>query len=195
MRRGDQTRTAILQQAIKLMAAGGPDAVTLRSLGRGSGVVQSAVYHHFVDKDELLKATFIHLGRSLGERRAQLPPVATTREFLAQRVHFQFDNAESIVAVLKYFMGRRETFPELASTGFVPPQAYLHIVEVIERGNQAGDWHITDITGDAKVIVHAINGFVLEYYPSIPAPDDRTELVESITNFIWRALTSPSPSR
>lgn len=188
MKRGEDTRTLILEQSVKFLSEGGPGLVSLRRIGQGSGIVQSAVYHHFTNKNELLEATFAYAGRTLGLRRADVPQVLSTREFLIQRIEFQFDNADLIVALLKYFVYRRHTFPETTGGGYVPPQAYQHIVEVIERGNTAGDWDIKDVTTDAKVVVHAINGFILEYYPSMPSQEHRKVLIESIANFVWRAL-------
>jgi AcrR family transcriptional regulator len=192
MKRGDRTRAEILDRTVELLAVGGPSHVSLRRLGQDVHLVQSAVYHHFSNKDALLEATFAHIGRTLGARRAQLPPVPTTYDLLVQRIEFQFDQAPLIVAVLKYFVDRRDRFPQLANSGFIPPAGYKHIVEVIERGNQAGDWVITDPAPEAKVVVHAINGFILEYYPAVPSPEHRAQLVQSIARFIWRSLSNPA---
>lgn len=191
MKRGDDTRAAIIEHTIKLLAKDGPPSVSLRRLGQDVGIAQSAAYHHFANKEALLSAAFYHMAATLGVRVRELPPAPTFRGLLAQRIAFQFDNAPLIVAMLKYFMAERRQFRELDLGGYVPPQAYRHISEVIERGNVEGAWNIPRITDDAKVIVHAINGFVLEYYPDMPSAADRAELLGSIEDFIWRALTNP----
>jgi AcrR family transcriptional regulator len=50
------TRAAILAAAGALLESGGPDAVTLRSVGTAAGVSRSAAYRHFEDKADLLRA-------------------------------------------------------------------------------------------------------------------------------------------
>lgn len=50
------TRAAIVAAAGALLESGGPEAVTLRSVGAAAGVSRSAAYRHFDDKAELLRA-------------------------------------------------------------------------------------------------------------------------------------------
>ncbi len=50
------TRAAIVAAADALLESGGPEAVTLRSVGAAAGVSRSAPYRHFDDKAELLRA-------------------------------------------------------------------------------------------------------------------------------------------
>lgn len=55
-RDGTATRVAIVAAAGALLESGGPDAVTLRSVGAEAGVSRSAAYRHFEDKADLLAA-------------------------------------------------------------------------------------------------------------------------------------------
>src|SRR4051794_16883803 len=50
------TRAAIVAAAGRLLEVGGPEAVTLRSVGAEAGVSRSATYRHFEDKADLLRA-------------------------------------------------------------------------------------------------------------------------------------------
>jgi len=54
-RHGD-LRRALLEAAIQLARAGGPDAVTLREATRRAGVVPNAAYRHFGSRQDLLLA-------------------------------------------------------------------------------------------------------------------------------------------
>ena len=47
---------SLLVAAAELLDQGGPEAVTLRGVGRAAGVSRGAPYHHFVTKAELLAA-------------------------------------------------------------------------------------------------------------------------------------------
>jgi len=50
------TRAAIVDAATALVARGGPEALTMKALGRDLAVDPSAVYRHLADKDELRRA-------------------------------------------------------------------------------------------------------------------------------------------
>jgi AcrR family transcriptional regulator len=63
------TRAAILAAAAALLESGGPEAVTLRSVGTAAGVSRSAAYRHFEDKAELLRAL---AARTLTELAARI---------------------------------------------------------------------------------------------------------------------------
>ncbi|WP_280492510.1 TetR/AcrR family transcriptional regulator [Nocardia asiatica] len=81
------THSALLDSAIRLLDAGGVEAVTLREVGLGAGVSHNAPYKHFADKEALLAAI---AARELTERAAilaglshsQPTPVALLREVL-----------------------------------------------------------------------------------------------------------------
>ena len=49
-------RQALLEHAVELARAGGPDAVVLRDVQRTAGVSNSAAYRHYADRDALLAA-------------------------------------------------------------------------------------------------------------------------------------------
>ena len=146
------------------------------------------MYHYFPDKDALLKEMFDTLNSSLGNKRARLPVAHNASEMLKQRIEFQLDNAEAIVAVLKYYLAYRKTFPKFKE-GYVPDKSSLHIEEVLERGTASNEFISPDIKKDAKVITHAINGYLLEYYPHIPKGKEKVELINTIHQFLIRSLT------
>lgn len=159
----------------------------MRELARHCGVSLSVAYHHFEDKDNLLRSMFDHLNSELGTARASLPEVKSASEMLRQRILFQIDHAAEIVAVLKYFITYRDTFQK-TDGGYVPPKTSLHIEEVLQRGIESGEFKQVDLVKDAKVITHAINGFLLEYYPDTPKGKARLKLADDIHQFLIRAL-------
>jgi len=181
------SKDVILKKALKIFAKDGYDGLSMRILAEAIPVVPSVLYHHFTDKDALLKAMFDHLNSELGKKRAKLSRPQTASEMLKQRIIFQLDNAEAIVAVLKYYLAYRKRFPKL-KTGFVPEKGYLHIEEVLNYGVQTGEFYSPNIQEDAKVITHAINGFLLEYYPHTPKGEEKEVLVSCIHQFLIRAL-------
>lgn len=183
----DNTGKKILNTAIELFAEKGYDGLNMRLLAKKSHVVPSVLYYYFKDKDALLKIMFNDINTRLGIIRGGLPQPKNASEMLKQRIEFQLDHAEEIVAVLKFYLAYRKKFPKI-TTGFVPDKASLHIEEVLKYGTKIGELQKLKIKEDAKVITHAINGFLLEYYPVIPTGKDKIKLIRSIHSFIWRAI-------
>ncbi|WP_051065314.1 TetR/AcrR family transcriptional regulator [Nocardiopsis potens] len=56
---GPPTRERLLAAAWELLGEGGPEAVTLREVGRRAGVSRTAPYRHFQGKEDLLRAVAI----------------------------------------------------------------------------------------------------------------------------------------
>jgi hypothetical protein len=127
------------------------------------------------------------LNGTLGKKRADLPMVPTASAMLKQRIEFQIDNQEAIVAVLKYYLAYRKKFKKFKN-GFVPDKSALHIEEVLEFGRKTNEFYVKNLEDDAKVIAHAINGFLLEYYPYLPKGEEKKELIGRIFSFLMRAL-------
>lgn len=177
----------ILEKAAVLFAASGKEEFSIRKLAMSIPISPSVLYHYFADEQILLREMFDHLNTSLGRKRERLPQPSTASEMLRQRIIFQLDNAGAIVAVLKYYVSHRRDFPKFKN-GFVPDKSALHIEEVLRHGTKTKEFYSKNITDDAKVITHAINGFLLEYYPYQPKGKEKKELVDRIHSFLIKAL-------
>ncbi len=184
-----ETKDKIIKNAREIFANEGYKALGLREVAKRSHIATSVLYYYFTGKDSLLKEVFDRTNTALGILRKKLPKTKNASEMLKQRIAFQLDHSEMIIAVLKYYLKYRKTFIK-QHRGFVPEKAYLHILEVLERGIKDKEFNITDINSDAKVITHAINGFVLEYHPVIPKGKEKQKLINQIYGFIIKALRS-----
>lgn len=185
------TRNVIITKAKQIFAERGYDGLSMRTLAEESGVSLSSIYHFFEDKDVLLKYIFDTTNTTLGVERAKLPKRRTAAAMLKDRIQFQFNHIEEVVFVLKYFLHYRSSFEHL-QRGFVPAKAYLHIEEMLIIGNETGEFSIPEehIAREAKVVTHAINGFLLEYYPNPPTGRELAEVASSLHEFIIRSLTA-----
>ncbi len=182
--------TLILDKTAMLFAKSGIEDFSIRKLAKQIPITPSVIYHYYENEHVLLRKMFDHLNHLLGEKRAALPQTATADEMLRQRIAFQIDNQEAIVAVLKYYFAFRQTFSKYKN-GFVPDKSALHIEEVLRFGMKSGEFYVRDIDDESKVITHAINGFLLEYYPYTPKGKEKEALIERIHQFLIRALKSP----
>lgn len=181
------SKEIILRKATGIFALQGYDAFSIRNLADEVPLAPSVLYHYFKDKDALLKEMYDNTNRSLGKKRTKLIQPKTASEMLKQRIEFQLDNAEEIVAVLKYYIAYRRKF-EKFKNGFVPDKSALHIEEVLKFGMETKEFNVINLEDDSKVIAHAINGFLLEYYPYKPKGKEKEELIERIYSFLIRAL-------
>ena len=186
-----QTKHIILQISKRLFAVDGYEGFSMRTLAQKSGVSLSSIYHFFKDKDELLKAIFDQTNKELGIERAKLPTSVSAEQMLRDRITFQFNHIEDVVFVLKYYLHFRPNFLKLDS-GYIPAKGYLHIEEVLVAGVASGEFTIASSAIDkvSKVIAHAINGYLLEYYPNPPSGKELAEVVDSIHTFLMRSLTN-----
>lgn len=177
----------ILEAAGELFAHHGIVDFSIRRVAQHLKVAPSLIYYYFKNEDELLLSMFHFLNQQLGQKRGLLPKPKSAKKMLKQRIEFQLDNLNTIVAVLKYYFKFRTTFPKLKG-GFLPDKSALHIEEVLKYGKETGEFKVRHIKDDAKVITHAINGFLLEFYPYQPNLNEKNKLVKTIYNYLIRAL-------
>lgn len=185
------TKQIISSKAKTLFALHGYEGFTMRILAKESGVGLSSIYHFFNDKDILLKHIFDTTNTQLGTKRSLLVKRKSAQQMLYDRIVFQFTNNEDVVFVLKYYLHFRIDFLKLNS-GYIPAKAYLHIDEVLRFGILTGEFNlkIEQIDTESKVIAHAINGFLLEYYPDAPTSTDLKKVCTTIHRFLMRSLTN-----
>lgn len=186
-----QTKDTILKTTKRLFATNGYEGFSIRILAKECNVGQSSIYHFFKDKDEILKEIFNKTNTALGVARAKLPIDVSASQMLKDRIEFQFKHIEDVVFVLKYYLHFRPEFLKLES-GYIPTKAYLHIEEVLKHGVESGEFYIprASIDKESKVIAHAINGYLLEYYPSAPDSGELSEVTDAIHSFLMRSLTN-----
>lgn len=179
----------IKSKAKRLFATQGYDGVSMRNLAEISGISLSNIYNYFPSKDDLLEEIFHTTNTQLGKKRKKLPETDNTTDMLRQRIEFQFAQAENIVFVLKYYLTFRKRFKK-NDGGFLPPKTYLHIEEVLIRGEASGEFIVNNIYEESQVVAHSINGFVLEYFPHKLSSTEKDEVVTKIHRFLIRALTN-----
>ena len=184
------THNEIFEAAKDIFAERGYDGLSMRTLASRVGISLSVIYHHYSDKDVLLKEVFDQTNTTLGKQRAKLKVGENLNQDILSRVQFQFDHMRDVVFVLKYYLYFRETFPKQAKGGFVPDKASLHILEILQSAQERGELRSgLNIEAEAKIITHAINGFLLEYYPAKPTGKEKQQLIRGLHAFILRSLT------
>ncbi|BCJ38793.1 TetR family transcriptional regulator [Actinocatenispora thailandica] len=130
------TRDLLLDAAEQLLDAGGVEAVTLREVGRRSGVSHNAPYKHFANKEALLAAI---AARELRRRRDRLttalagaePPEQVLRRSLRRYAEW----AQEYPARFKLIYGRWTTHSdELAEAAHAASAQLLTAVRAAQAG-------------------------------------------------------------
>lgn len=79
------TKQIILKKAVHTFAQNGYEGFSIRILAEQIPIAPSVVYHHFKDKDALLKEMFDQLNKNLGSKRSKLPNVTTASAMIRTR--------------------------------------------------------------------------------------------------------------
>ena len=130
------TRDQLVHVAVQLLDEGGPAAVTLREVGRRSGVSHNAPYRHFEDKEELLAAVAARelrkQARAESGRDARAPIAA-----LRRRMDAYIRWATRYPARFKLTFGPwSRAWPEL---GEAAQEARVVVVGLVSAAQQSGD--------------------------------------------------------
>ena len=94
MKKDKETRTAILAAGMRLLEKGGLEAVTMRRVAGAVGVTAMAIYHHFSNRDALLRALadveVDRIAAIFDARPARGPPVRRLRRMAESYVDYAF---------------------------------------------------------------------------------------------------------
>jgi AcrR family transcriptional regulator len=171
----------ILRSVRKLFSRSGTHGMSMRTLASELGISPSVLYHYFENQDALLLQMYRFTNYEVGVLRSALPLQKTAHKQFAQLIQFQFDQAESIVAVLKFYLVFRESFAETADKT-LPKEATKHIEEVLQLGIDQGVYK-ADCLKDAKIIAHSVNGYLLEHFPYSLTTAERKQLIDQMVHF------------
>ena len=138
-RDGGPTRSAVLAAAGALLESGGPEAVTLRSVGTAAGVSRSAPYRHFQDKADLLAAlalrTLTGLAASIRDGATQDGPgshlqrgsLGYVRYAMDRQHHYQLIFGDAPIS---------DPSPEIEAAA---DDGMAALVELVERAQDEGE--------------------------------------------------------
>ncbi|MGD6748953.1 TetR/AcrR family transcriptional regulator [Streptomyces sp. BH105] len=182
----ESPRRRIVEAAVELLEAGGPDAVSTRAVAAAAGMQPPAIYRLFGDKDGLLEAVAEHgYAQFLESKRAQLDP---DPEDPVEELRRGWD------MVVEFGVSRPELFAVMnRSTGRdadVAHRAGLEILRGRVRRLAAGGWLRVDEELAAQIIQATGQGAVITWHAT---PQERrdpallTVLRESMVTAVARA--------
>jgi AcrR family transcriptional regulator len=187
---GARLREEILDAAVRLIDAGGPERVTLRGVAREAGISAPSIYDHFGDRDEILWAVKL---RFLAQLEDHIQ-AATARHT---------DPVERLIAGCDAYVSFSDRWPPRYAYTFGYEQGadnphgpqtregnpFETLVEGISACVDAGRSSSTDPRGDAAAVWSALHGYAALHaaIPGFPWPE-RHGMLERIVRGLARIV-------
>lgn len=116
-----ELRQALIEAAVKIIATGGMESLSLRTLARATGVTQAAPYSHFRDKDDLLAAVaetgFQRLALQMAEEATGQNGVqARIEKLMGAYIRFAVANKSLFQLMFSRELSTMKDYPTLAMT-------------------------------------------------------------------------------
>lgn len=150
-------RAACVEAGVRLVEAGGPDAVTIRGVARLAGVSHTAPLHHFRDRHELLGAVAERGFELLLERlkasidRSETSPAALLRAYGLAYVDHAVHHPGIFILMFS------------ASGGAPGEGAYRRLIDLCADAQRAGELQGTDPVRLARLLWSTVHGLATLY--------------------------------
>ncbi|WP_019928632.1 TetR/AcrR family transcriptional regulator [Nocardia sp. BMG111209] len=184
----DRHRERIVKAATRLLAEGGPDAVSTRAVSAAAGVQPPTIYRLFGDKQGLLDAVAAHgfvrylAGKS--KRRSTGDPLADLRAGWDE--HVAMGLAEPALYTLMYSGFRPETETPVARAAFDILGKHIRAIAEVGRLRVPEE--------RAAALVHAAGSGVTLTLIRTPADQRDPELSVTAREAVIAAITTDAPA-
>jgi AcrR family transcriptional regulator len=171
-----QLREQLISAGERVLVAGGPGAVTARSVAREAGVATGSLYHHFADFDDFLAALVLGRFRAQAERMAGFPQRAGSRTVEENLTDAAAGLLESpTLAVADLVRARAglsvKVMGELDAGAAGMPQVQRAIVAYLEEERRLGRIAAgADTEAGALMLVGAVHHLLLLHGSGLPQP-------------------------
>lgn len=189
---GSRLREEIVDAAVRLIDAGGPERVTLRGVAREAGISAPSIYDHFTDRAEILGAAKLRL---LGQLQDHIQVVTDQYEESVQRLVSGCDAYVGFSARwparYAFLFAYEPASNAVDDEGPLPPEAnpFEGLVQAISDCVQAGTSMSTDPRADATAVWSALHGYATLHsaVPGFPWPE-RDDLLSRIVRGLARIV-------
>jgi len=166
-RRGEETRSRILDAALTCFSQYGYDATGVAEICRCAGLSKGAFYHHFPSKQavflELLDRWLAGLDAQLAVARSSAETTSQALLQMAGMVGHVFSSASGNLPVFLEFLNKALHDPTVWQAANAPYRRYRDFfTSMIEDGIAEGSLHPVDAKLVAQVLVSFAVGLVLQ---------------------------------
>jgi AcrR family transcriptional regulator len=177
------TRSRILDAAVRRIASDGIDGVRIARIAMDAGVSAALVHYHFASRDALLVEALEHSYEIAGDARATVPEDAPAAERLAAVIDASLPTPPALrddflLWVELWLRASRQ--PELSA---VAARLYARLhdwsADVLRAGVAAGELDAVDVDRTADRLLALIDGYGVRALfgdPAMPAERARQEI-------------------
>lgn len=198
-------RAQLIQAAVRVLVARGYQGTSLASIAAEAGVAKGVISYHFANKDELMEQVvldaFVRGAQFMTPRIVAASDLrGKLRAYLQSNLQFLDENRQQIVALVEVILNLRRPDGSLRFDGQDPNEAVRPLADLLEAGQDAGEFADFDPESVAYLLRDAIDGIGTRLRTK---PDfDILGFGEQLIMFAERAIhrspdepTSPSPDR
>lgn len=165
--RSEETRTRILQTALKLFSETGFDTTGVAEICGAAGVSKGAFYHHFPTKQavflQLLEDWLRQLDAELLDALSGAPNVLEGLRGMAAKTSEVFASADGRLSILLEFWGQAWKDPAVWQRAVAPFQRYRDVfADIVRRGIAEGSLRPVDPVKAAQALMSLAVGMVLQ---------------------------------
>lgn len=157
-----ETRDVLIEEAMKELEREGLDAFSLRAVGAAAGLSPMAVYRHFANKQDLLRAVGEEAFRTFNERVAAIPDVSLEpwlRAIARTYVEFYLDTPGRFDACFVLKTSVERVYPRDFRAGHSPTITLMQ--KRLEAAQAVGEIDRTDALELALHLWATVHGLVM----------------------------------
>ena len=191
-KRGQETRSRILEAAAESFAQNGYDGTGVAEICHRASVTKGAFYHHFPSKQavflELLEQWLAGLDAQLKLVRAGVGTIPERLVQMAGMLRLVFQVAEGKLPIFLEFWAKAGHDPDIWLATVAPYRQYrTFIARMIEMGIAEGSLRAVDPEETAEVIVALAVGLLLQGLLD-PQGADRGQIAEEGVRMLLKGL-------
>ena len=165
--RSGETRTRILESALRLFSESGYDATGVAGICSAAGVSKGAFYHHFETKQavflQLLEEWLQQLDADLEAALGEAPTVVDGLLGMAARTRGVFAAADGRLSILLEFWAQARKDPVVWERAMAPFRRYREaFAAVIRKGIDEGSLEAVDVEKAAQALMSLAVGIILQ---------------------------------
>ena len=151
----------ILESARKLFARYGLDKTTMNEIAADVGLSKAALYYYFKDKESLFREVVAQEQKDFfGKMRGLTDRNLSAEELMQKYVELRLEHFKSFLNLAKlsmHILSHPKTLVSDLHTGFKQEESKL-ITQILERGNQRGEFHVNDPAKVGGLFIHVLFG-------------------------------------
>lgn len=158
--KSESLRRTVLDAAVAISAASGPDAISMREVAREAGVSHQAPYHHFIDRSGIFAAICEEGFRKLSEVLLA-PRPSIDSNMCESYVHFALQNPGHFRVMMRNDLCQLADYP---SAAFEANRAFDILVDEVKSllGEGAGEETVKTQTAYMWSVGHGLATLLLD---------------------------------